>query len=160
MGMTLMVLMLLSFIASPRVRCEEPEEEAGEARARAYRLRVTVAEGRLKQVEGERAQTEALRLQAHLQTERYRRALPADLAPATVSGAVHDVQVPAPEVEECDRLPARNAEHLTQARHDLNDLRSRPGMQAIGEVRIARGQVVDPAERSKGGSTTALGAER
>lgn len=158
MGMTQMVLLLLSFIASLRARCEEVDEEAGEALARAYRMRVTVAEGQLKQAEGERAQAEELRLQAHLQSERYRRALQADHTAVTVSGAVYDVQLPPLEVEECDRLLARNAEHLKQARHDLDDLRTRLGLPAIGETRIVRGQVVDDSEaRSGAGIVATLG---
>ncbi|WP_157839161.1 hypothetical protein [Streptomyces flavidovirens] len=94
-------------------------------------------------------EAQALRLEAHLQSERYRRALRADHLPVTLSHRVHDVAPPRLELDECDRVLALNARHLQGARRELYSLRLRLGMPAVDQTRVVRGQVLDPEEVDK-----------
>lgn len=145
-GMTQMTVLLLGFVASLSARCHELEEQnASAAQHRGYLERLTRAEGQLDEARHGREEAEALRLEAHLQAERYRRALGGPLEASTVSGSVSDPQPLPMDEQECDRLLQANALHLQQARHALDDLRSRLGLPPRDDAasRIVRGQLAD-----------------
>lgn len=157
-GMTALVVVLLSFVASLTTRCQElAEHDAPLRERREYNDRLARAEAQLDEARQGREEAEGLRQEAHLLAERYRRALGGPSLPTTATAVFEDPPAIALSEEECDRLLEVNARHLRQARHALDDLRIGLGLppRSVSSDRIVRGQLVDDREDNAGGADKA-----
>jgi WD40 repeat protein len=144
-----LVGLLLSVLHSSRQQNQTLQAEAAHQRQQAARLRLELAQKRLRDARDARDEAEDLHLEGYAQAEQYRRLLGEHRVALELPATLAAPELRQLTEQECDRLLGETAGVLLQIWQTLHDIRECLGLPAAPDHRgpaIVHGQVVDNPE--------------